>query len=64
MDYFTNLKIENAKKLIRETDKSVKELSELLSFDTPNYFGKIFKKYTSYTPMQYKKLISSTQNYN
>ena len=56
MAYFTNLKIERAKKLLRETDMTVTQISEEFAFDAPNYFSKTFKKLTGYTPLQYKKI--------
>ena len=56
MQYFIYLKIEESKKLLRSTDLSVSEIAYKLSFDSPNYFSKTFKKKTQYTPLQYKKL--------
>ncbi len=56
MAYFTRLKIDEAKKLLRETPLSVTQISDKLSFDTPNYFSKTFKKLTGYTPSRYKKM--------
>ncbi len=56
MAYFVRLKINRAKKLLRETSLSVTEISDKLAFDTPNYFSKTFKKLTGYTPLQYKKI--------
>lgn len=58
IDYFTELKIDKAKQMMREEELSVKEISEKLGFDTPNYFSKTFKKITSYTPTAYKKRIT------
>ena len=55
MEYLTALKIEKAKQMLRETDMSVKEISESLCFDTPNYFSKTFKKFAMSTPTAYKK---------
>ena len=52
MAYFTRLKIERAKRMLRETSLSVTEISDRLSFDTPNYFSKTFKRITGYTPQQ------------
>ena len=54
MAYFTQLKIERAKRYLRETDMSVTQIAEKLAFDTPNYFSKTFKRLTSFTPLQYK----------
>ena len=43
------------KKLLLESNLSIKEISEKLCFDTPNYFTKTFKKVTNKTPTEYKK---------
>jgi AraC-like DNA-binding protein/mannose-6-phosphate isomerase-like protein (cupin superfamily) len=56
MSYFVKLKIEEAKKMLRETSMSIGEISIQLSFDTPNYFSKTFKKFTGYTPTTYRKM--------
>lgn len=55
MEYFLSMKIERAKHLLREGDLSVKEIADSLSFDTPNYFSKTFKRTTGLTPTAYKK---------
>lgn len=57
MEYFTDLKIKTAKKMLRETDFSIREIAEKLSFDTPNYFSKTFKKINGVTPTAYKKRL-------
>jgi AraC-like DNA-binding protein len=54
--YFTELKIEKAKKLLRESYMSVSDISELLSFDNPNYFSKTFKRITGSTPTKYRNM--------
>ena len=59
MSYFINLKIEGAKKMLRETDNTVAQIATTFAFDTPNYFSKIFKKTTGSTPLQYKKIHQS-----
>lgn len=51
--YFMKLKIDEAKKLIIEKNHSIKEISDMLDFDTPSYFTKTFKKHTGVTPGQY-----------
>ena len=56
MAYFTKLKVQKAKEMLRETDISVSSISDQLSFDTPNYFSKTFKRLTSYTPSTYRKM--------
>ena len=59
MEYYTNLKIERAKQLLRETTLSVKEISEKLAFSEPNYFTKTFKRVTGVTPTKYKRRAMS-----
>lgn len=59
MVYFTRLKIEKAKKLLRETKMNVTQISDSLSFDTPNYFTKTFKKVTGVSPLKYKRIYVS-----
>ncbi len=56
MAYFTSLKVKEAKRLLRETDMSVTEIAGALSFDTPNYFTKTFKRTSGYTPLQYRRV--------
>lgn len=60
MGYFTELKIAKAKQLLREGNLNVREISEKLAFDTPNYFTKTFKKATGFSPSQYKKVYLSS----
>ncbi|MGN1052894.1 MAG: helix-turn-helix domain-containing protein [Candidatus Scatosoma sp.] len=58
--YFTKLKIERAKELLRDKSITVSQIAETLSFDSPNYFSKTFKKYTYMTPSQYRKIHDSS----
>lgn len=59
MAYFNKMKIEKAKQMLRETDMSVAAISEFLSFESPNYFSKLFKKMTGNTPSTYRKIRTS-----
>ncbi len=56
MAYFVKMKVQKAKEMLRETDLSVAAISDKLSFDSPNYFSKTFKKITGYTPSTYRKM--------
>lgn len=53
--YFTALKIEEAKRLIRDSDLNFAQISERLSFDNPQYFSRVFKNRTGMTPTEFKK---------
>ena len=60
IDYFTKMKINEAKRLIRETKYNFFEISEMLMFTNSHYFSTIFKKHTGMTPTQYKKSLKSS----
>ncbi len=55
IDYFNMMKINEAKRLIRETKLNFFEISEKLMFANSHYFSTLFKKHTGMTPTQYKK---------
>lgn len=54
VDYFTIMKITEAKRLIRETKMNFFEISERLGFSSSHYFSTVFRRYTGMTPSQYK----------
>ncbi len=58
MEYYTELKVKEAKELLKKGELTIKEISEKLAFDTPNYFSKTFKKFTGKTPTEYKKRLA------
>lgn len=55
--YFNELKIKEAKKLIRERDLNLTQIAEKLSYDNIHYFSKSFKKHTNMTPTEYKNSL-------
>ena len=55
IDYFNMMKINEAKRLIRESRYNFFEISEMLMFSNSHYFSTLFKKHTGMTPTQYKK---------
>jgi AraC-like DNA-binding protein len=57
MKYFNQLKIEEAKKLIREGSFNFAQISAQLNFDTPQYFSTCFKRFTNMSPQEYKNSI-------
>lgn len=54
MEYLLRHRITIAKQLLRETNKSVKEIALDIGFNDPNYFSLIFKRELSITPIQYR----------
>ena len=55
-DYIMIKKIDEAKRLLRYSDKSFTSLSLYLGFSSQSHFTKVFKKITSYTPKEYRQL--------
>ncbi|MBE5866498.1 MAG: helix-turn-helix transcriptional regulator [Lachnospiraceae bacterium] len=51
--HFIGLKMEEAKRLIRESDLTISQISEKLGFSGIHYFSRIFKKRNGITPTQY-----------
>ena len=54
IEYLTNVRIENAKRLIKNTDMKVYDIAYECGFSDPHYFSYIFKKNTGVTPREYK----------
>lgn len=52
INYYQMLKIGESKKLLKK-GYNVAEVAEKLQFDTPNYFGKVFKKFVSISPSKF-----------
>lgn len=57
MEYYSKLKIKEAKKLIRESTYSVSEISEMLGYSSIHIFSRAFKKKTGMSPTDYSKSI-------
>jgi AraC-like DNA-binding protein len=52
--YISKRKIDEAKKLLRFTDKSLSEIATLLCFSSQSHFQTHFKKVRGITPMEYR----------
>jgi two-component system, response regulator YesN len=55
-DYVTKVKMEHAKYLLLLGDYKNYEVSEKLGYKKSDYFASLFKSYTGFTPMEYKRL--------
>lgn len=55
--YYTELKIKEARRLIREGKYNMTQIADMLHFDNPQYFSKCFKICTNMTPREYKASI-------
>jgi AraC-like DNA-binding protein len=56
VEYITTIRIREAQKLLRETERKISIIAETVGFDDFAHFGRIFKRITGITPMQYRKL--------
>lgn len=54
--YVSAIKVEKAKELIAGHQYMMYEVSDLLGFDTPFYFSKVFKKVTGMSPKEYETM--------
>jgi len=56
-EFVAELKVEQAKRLLGEKGAKVFEVAHQLGFENETYFTKVFKKFTSLTPSEYKRKI-------
>lgn len=54
IDYLTNRRIEEAKKILLETSLSIKEISRKIGYNDPNYFTRVFKRVMSTSPTSFR----------
>ena len=54
-DFILKVKTEEAKRLLRYSDKSLTAISYYLGFSSQSHFSRVFKKYTGHTPGEYRE---------
>ena len=54
MEYFTRLKIDAAKQMIRENEYNFTEIADRLAFNTSQYFTTVFRRVSGMTPTEYE----------
>ncbi len=55
-NYVTQVRIDEAKKLLLYTEYKVSEITYFLNFPNPHIFSRFFKLNTGYTPTDYRKI--------
>ncbi len=55
IEYLTNIRIEKAKELLRNSTKSMKEICMEVGYSDSNYFSRTFKKNVGVSPTEYKE---------
>ncbi|SFC91093.1 response regulator transcription factor [Clostridium uliginosum] len=53
--YLTNRRIQEAKKILKNTSTSINVLAFDIGYNEPNYFCKVFKKLEGMTPVEYRE---------
>ena len=61
--FFTTMKIEQAKMLLRRREKNVSQIAEDLGYDNIYYFCNQFKNFTGMSPMEYRKSVNAIGNW-
>jgi len=55
--FITEIKIEEAKRLLRETDKPLAQISDFLGFSSQSYFQNVFRQTVGATPNVYRQTL-------
>ena len=58
-EYLTEIRLEQAKALLRDTDLTVFEIAYKVGYDNAGYFSKIFKRYYKMTPNEFRDILLS-----
>lgn len=58
-DYISKVRIDNAKELLRNTDKTIQKIAEETGFLSSSVFIRVFKKMEGITPGAYRKLYEN-----
>ena len=53
-EYLNTIRIEEAKRLLANTEYAIIDIAVAVGFDDQSYFSKVFKKFTGLTPRQYR----------
>ena len=61
-EYMLRFRIREACRLLMNPNAQVADVASLVGFNDPSYFGKVFRRYTGYTPSQYSAANDSALN--
>ncbi len=56
--YLNSIRIENAKRLLKNTSMRISEISEAVGFDDSHYFARSFREAVGCTPSEYRRSLS------
>lgn len=55
-DYLTETRMKKSMELLRNTNLKAYEIAQMVGYSNPQYFSLCFKKYTGYSPLQFKNI--------
>ena len=62
VSFLGKVRLDEAKKLLRDSSFKSYEVAEAVGYKNPNYFGAMFKRYTGYTPKEYREASYEDKN--
>ncbi len=62
MEYLNKKRIQRSKELLSISYVSVESASSRVGFDTPSYFGRLFRRYEGCSPSEYKEMNTNITN--
>ena len=57
VEFLTRVRIDKAKEMLKDPDKSMKEICSEVGYGDPNYFSRIFKKVVGVPPTEYRDTL-------
>ena len=57
MSYYLDLKLAEAKRLLREDSLPIHEIAERLGFESPEYFSRYFRKRVGHSPRDFRNML-------
>ena len=61
-DSLSQIRIQNSKKMLKDTSKSIKEIAQENGFLSSNVYIKVFKRWEGVTPGVYRDLNHGSEN--
>ncbi len=60
--HLTSIRVSEAKRLLVDTNLSLREISERCGFSDQSYFTKVFRKHINLTPRQFRRMLDQSRN--